>query len=84
MLQEVQPLFPVAIAQNWFLSFLENHAGKTGKIIRHLNWSETPLGPLACWPEGLKSSLSVCLSSIDRAIAIYWHEPKNSVYQAIP
>ena len=64
--------------KEWFLDFLENHAGKTGKALRQMDWSHRPLGAIEFWPDSLKSSLSICLGAIDRAIAIYWHEPKNN------
>jgi PAS domain S-box-containing protein len=37
--------------------------GKMGELIRAKEWSETPLGRLEHWPESLKLSTSICVSS---------------------
>jgi len=37
--------------------------GELGALIRALDWSKTPLGPLARWPQSLKTSLSLMLNS---------------------
>ncbi|QJE03264.1 response regulator [Massilia forsythiae] len=34
-----------------------------GKLIRSMDWSVTPLGPLESWPQSLRTSVSLCLSS---------------------
>jgi signal transduction histidine kinase/FixJ family two-component response regulator len=41
-----------------------------GRMRAH-DWSPTPLGPPALWPESLRSSLSICVGS-RFPIAIYW------------
>jgi len=42
-----------------------------GARMRELDWSSTPLGPVECWPQSLRSALSICLNS-RFPIAIYW------------
>jgi len=34
-----------------------------GQLIRSMDWSKTPLGPIATWPQSLRTSVSLCLSS---------------------
>ena len=45
--------------------------GDLGRRMRAIDWSSTPLGPLANWPQSLRSALSICISS-RFPIAIYW------------
>ncbi|MFS8065091.1 MAG: ATP-binding protein [Byssovorax sp.] len=37
--------------------------GEMGKLIRATDWSTTALGPLAAWPQSLRTMVSVCLAS---------------------
>lgn len=37
--------------------------GEMGKLIRSMDWSKTPLGPIDSWPQSLRTSVSLCLSS---------------------
>ena len=37
--------------------------GDMGELIRSMDWSTTPLGPVAGWPQSLRTSVSLCLSS---------------------
>ncbi|RSZ60761.1 response regulator [Massilia atriviolacea] len=37
--------------------------GEMGALIRTIDWSRTPLGPLERWPQSLRTSVSLCLSS---------------------
>ncbi|HEV2115835.1 MAG TPA: PAS domain S-box protein [Terriglobales bacterium] len=45
--------------------------GKMGELMRSLDWSKTPLGPVSQWPQSLKTSLSICLAS-RFPIVLYW------------
>lgn len=45
--------------------------GHTGAIIRSLDWLQTALGAPALWPQSLRTSVSICLSS-NFPICIYW------------
>src|SRR3989454_9278966 len=38
-------------------------AGETGALMRAIDWSATPLGPVERWPLSLRNALSVCLDS---------------------
>ena len=33
------------------------------KLIRSTDWSDTPLGPVAGWPQSLRTTVSLCLGS---------------------
>jgi hypothetical protein len=46
-------------------------AGEMGELVRSIDWRETPLGPLAQWPQSLRTPLSICLNS-RFPIAVYW------------
>ncbi len=37
--------------------------GEVGALIREYDWSATPFGPLADWPQSLRSAVSICLAS---------------------
>ena len=37
--------------------------GDMAALIRTIDWSQTPLGPLHAWPQSLRTSVSLCLSS---------------------
>jgi PAS domain S-box-containing protein len=45
--------------------------GEIGARMRALDWSATPLGPVATWSQSLRSALSICLGS-RFPIVIYW------------
>ena len=52
------------------LDFLTGGGGM-GALMRSTDWSRTPLGPIAAWPQSLRSALSICLNS-RFPIALYW------------
>ena len=43
--------------------------GQMGALIRSMDWSKTPLGPVDSWPQSLRTSVSLCLSSGSVALA---------------
>ena len=47
--------------------------GLMGSLIRALDWSKTPLGPVHTWPQSLKTSVSICLNS--RFPVLIWWGP---------
>ncbi|MEW9838295.1 PAS domain-containing sensor histidine kinase [Mesorhizobium marinum] len=53
--------------------------GELGRLIRNHDWKKTPLGPLANWPQSLKSALSICLHSTFPT-AIYWGPELRLLY----
>ena len=60
--------------------------GEMGHLMRSLDWSSTPLGPLENWPQSLRTTVSICLSS--RFPMLIWWGPElvmlyNDAYRAI-
>ncbi|MEO6966528.1 MAG: ATP-binding protein [Acidobacteriaceae bacterium] len=45
--------------------------GQMGAIMRAFDWSKSPLGPAAAWPQSLRTSVSICLNSAF-AILVWW------------
>src|SRR5262249_7998157 len=50
-----------------------------GAVMRAFDWSKTPLGPPADWPQSLKTSLSICLAS-EFPIVLYWGPEGGGLY----
>lgn len=50
-----------------------------GKLIRSMDWSKTPLGPVSDWPQSLRTSVSLCLSSTF-PILIAWGPETIQIY----
>jgi PAS domain S-box-containing protein len=53
--------------------------GQMGALIRALDWTQTPLGPIEGWPQSLRSALAICLGS-SSAIGIYWGRDLTLLY----
>jgi len=51
------------------LDFLDG-GGEMGRRVRAFDWSTTPVGPAADWPQSLKTAVSICLGS--RSPIIMW------------
>ena len=45
--------------------------GEMGRLIWSMDWSKTSLGPVAEWPQSLRTTLSICLAS-DLPICVIW------------
>lgn len=45
--------------------------GETGALLRDTDWRASRLGPVSSWPQSLRTSLGICISS-RFPIAIYW------------
>ena len=45
--------------------------GEMGSLIRSIDWSATSLGPVAQWPQSLRTTVSICLAS-DLPICVIW------------
>ncbi len=50
-----------------------------GELIRTMDWSKTPLGPPSTWPQSLRTSVSLCLSSTF-PILIAWGPETIQIY----
>ncbi|QQL50289.1 ATP-binding protein [Mucilaginibacter ginkgonis] len=53
--------------------------GEMGKLIRSMDWSQTALGPVEGWPQSLRTSVSLCLSSTF-PILIAWGPETIQIY----
>ena len=53
--------------------------GEMGALIRSMDWSATPLGPLDSWPQSLRTSVSLCLSSTF-PILVAWGPDDIQIY----
>jgi len=53
--------------------------GEMGELIRNMDWSATPLGPLSGWPQSLRTSVSLCLSSTF-PILVCWGPSDIQIY----
>ncbi|WP_460994715.1 ATP-binding response regulator [Spirosoma harenae] len=53
--------------------------GEMGALIRSMDWSKTALGPIATWPQSLRTSVSLCLSSTF-PILIAWGPETIQIY----
>ena len=60
------------------LSWLSG-GGEMGALIRSMDWSATPLGPLESWPQSLRTSVSLCLSSTF-PILVAWGPDDIQIY----
>ncbi len=59
-------------------SFLDD-GGEVGALMRSVDWSKTPLGPIAGWPQSLRTSASICLSS-RFPIVLFWGPELALIY----
>jgi PAS domain S-box-containing protein len=53
--------------------------GEMGALIRAMDWSKTPLGPIDRWPQSLRSAVSILLPSRAQ-IALFWGEELITLY----
>lgn len=56
-----------------------SQGGEMGAAMRALDWSKTKLGPVANWPQSLKTSVSTCLNS-RFPILIWWGPDLTMLY----
>ena len=53
--------------------------GEMGKLIRSMDWSMTPLGPIGSWPQSLRTTVSLCLAS-NFPISLVWGPGHVQIY----
>jgi signal transduction histidine kinase len=53
--------------------------GEMGKLIRAMDWTKTPLGPIESWPQNLRTTVSLCLAS-NFPIALAWGPKHVQIY----
>src|SRR5947209_2352990 len=60
--------------QDWLVG-----GGEMGKLIRSMDWSATPLGPIESWSQSLRTTVSLCLAS-NFPIALVWGPKHVQIY----
>jgi PAS domain S-box-containing protein len=60
------------------LAFLAG-GGEMGERTRAFDWSKTPLGPSADWPQSLKTAVSICIGSRS-PMFIWWGNPAYTMF----
>src|SRR5712691_6094251 len=53
--------------------------GEMSKLIRSMDWTKTPLGPIESWPQSLRTTVSLCLSS-NFPISLAWGSKHVQLY----
>jgi signal transduction histidine kinase len=53
--------------------------GEMGELIRSIDWSKTPLGPIDSWPPSLRTTVGLCLAS-NFPISIAWGDHHTQIY----
>jgi signal transduction histidine kinase/CheY-like chemotaxis protein len=53
--------------------------GNMGALVRELDWSQTPLGPLGTWPQSLRATVNTCLNS-RLPVLIWWGPEQIEIY----
>ncbi len=53
--------------------------GEMGKLVRSMDWSKTPLGPIHTWPQSLRTTVSLCLAS-NFPISLAWGPRHVQIY----
>ena len=76
-----EPVGSVTISERMFAL-----GGEMGKLMQQTDWSQTPLGAVAEWPQSLRTAVSICLTS--RFPMLIWWGPEltmlyNDAYQPI-
>jgi signal transduction histidine kinase len=60
------------------LSFLSG-GGELGERMRAFDWSTSPVGPPAGWPQSLKTAVSICINS-RYPIVLWWDKPAYTMF----
>jgi len=50
-----------------------------GKLIRSMDWTQSPLGPIESWPQSLRTTVSLCLAS-NFPISLAWGPKHVQIY----
>ena len=60
--------------QSWLIG-----GGEMGKLIRSMDWTKNPLGPIESWPQSLRTTVSLCLAS-NFPISLAWGPRHVQIY----
>ena len=69
---------PVKTMPDTLTSFLQG-GGELGELIRNKDWSATPLGPIARWPQSLRTTLGIVLNS-RYPMFVFWGPQLVKIY----
>lgn len=53
--------------------------GKSGAVVRSVDWSKNPLGPVSSWPQSLRTAVNLCLVSSFPS-AVIWGPQRTQIY----
>ena len=53
--------------------------GEMGRLVGAMDWSRSPLGPIANWPQSLRTAVSLCLASTF-PISMTWGPKHVQIY----
>src|SRR3954464_3895843 len=53
--------------------------GEMGRLVRSMDWTSTPLGPIETWPQSLRTTVSLCLAS-NFPISLVWGPQHVQIY----
>lgn len=56
--------------------------GEVAALIRKLDWSGSPVGPISGWPASLRTALNICLHS-SSPVAVYWGDELITFYNDV-
>ena len=59
--------------QEWLVG-----GGEVGELLRSINWTNSPVGPIAGWPQALRTAVSICLDS--RHPIVLWWGPERTMF----
>src|SRR5438046_3843709 len=63
-----------ALAADWLTG-----GGEMGRLVRSMDWSKTPLGPIESWPQSLRTTVSLGLAS-NFPISLVWGPRHVQIY----
>ena len=78
----MHPAAPAESKRDWLAG-----GGEMGALIRSIDWSLTPLGPIESWPQALRTTVGLLLAN--RFPMLLWWGPEyvqiyNDAYRPIP
>ncbi|HEY9434736.1 MAG TPA: hypothetical protein VI260_25030, partial [Blastocatellia bacterium] len=53
--------------------------GEMGELIRVMDWSRTPIGPIESWPQSLKTAVNILLNS-RYPMFVWWGRELTNIY----
>ncbi|MGH2503267.1 MAG: ATP-binding protein, partial [Ktedonobacterales bacterium] len=68
-MDQLNPASPASVAHGGDRLFAGG--GESGARLAAIDWSQTSLGPVETWPQSLRTSVRICLTS-RHAIILWW------------